>query len=210
MSCRRPFRERRVTYAGRVTVRIGVFGGTFDPPHNGHLVAALGARHGLGLREVLVVPAGEPWQKAGAVAAGAGDRYALVEAAIDGVDGLRVCSLEVDRDGPTYTADTLAALAAPDAELVLVLGADAVRGLGSWMRVDEIRARASLAIVDRDGDAVAEPPGDGWRAEHVTIPRLEISSRDLRERLARGEPVDGMMPPAVIRMVRERGLYTRR
>ncbi len=201
-----PGRERH--YDRVVAVRVGVFGGTFDPIHTGHIVAASSARHALGLAEVLVIPAGDPWQKSGAVHACAADRLALAAAAIEGIDGLRLCSLEVERAGPTYTADTLEALAEPERELVLILGADAVRGLGSWSRADEIKHRAVIAVVHREGDSEALPPGPGWRCERVEIPRLDISSTDVRTRLARGEPVDGLMPPAAIHVVRERRLYT--
>jgi nicotinate-nucleotide adenylyltransferase len=193
-----------------VVVRIGVFGGTFDPIHTGHVVAAVSARHALDLSEVLVVPAGDPWQKAGAVRTSATDRLAVVAAAIEGVEGLRLCALEVERSGPSYTVDTLRALAGTDRELVLVLGADAVRGIASWSRSDEIRELATIAVVQRAGDSVAMPPGPGWHTARVEIPRLDISSTDLRDRLARGAPVDGLMPPAAIRVVRERRLYTAR
>lgn len=189
--------------------RIALFGGTFDPVHNGHVVAAVTVRHALALHEVVVVPAGDPWQKHGTVVAPAADRLAMLEAAFDGVDGVRIDRVELDRDGPTYTADTLAALSAPGRELALVLGADAARRLATWRRVDEIRRLASLVIVNREGHDAGDPPDTGWRVERVTIPRLEISSTDLRARLARGEPVDGLMPPGAIRVVRERRLYTR-
>jgi len=193
-----------------MVARIGVFGGTFDPVHNGHLVAAVAVRHALALDEVVVVPAGDPWQKHGAVVASAADRLAMLDAAFAGVAGTRVDRIELDRSGPTYTADTLAALAAPDRELVLALGADAARRIDTWRRVDEIAALASLAIVTRAGDDVPfAPPGAAWRYTRVTIPRLDVSSTDLRGRLARGEPVDGLMPHGAVRVVRERRLYTR-
>src|SRR5205823_3902888 len=138
--------------------------------------------------EVLMIPAGDPWQKRGAVVASAADRLAMLEAACIGIDGLRVDRREVDRAGETYTADTLCALDAPDRELMLILGADAARGLGSWQRVDEIRERAAIAVVTRASEPAGAPPGDGWRVHFVTIPRLDISSSDVRDRLARGEP----------------------
>jgi nicotinate-nucleotide adenylyltransferase len=189
--------------------RIGVFGGTFDPVHNGHLVAAVTVRHALSLGELVVVPAGDPWQKHGAVVASGDDRLAMLTAAFEGVAGTRVDRIELDRSGPTYTADTLAALAAPDRELLLVLGADAARRIDTWRHVDVIQRLATLVIVSREGDDATETPVDGWRVEHVTIPRLDISSTDLRGRLARGEPVDGLMPAGAIRVARERRLYTR-
>jgi nicotinate-nucleotide adenylyltransferase len=188
---------------------MGVFGGTFDPVHNGHLAAAVEARHRLRLDELLVVPAADPWQKHGQVVAAAEDRYAMVKAAFTDVDGVTVSRVELDRDGPTYTVDTLRSLAAPDRELVLVVGADAVQGLATWHAVDEIRNRCELAIVTRAGDEQPQPPDGDWRATVVEIPRLDISSTDLRDRLAAGRPVDGLMPETAIREVAERRLYTR-
>ncbi len=105
---------------------IGVFGGTFDPVHVGHIIAAAETRAMLSLDRVLFVVAGDPWQKRGRVVASAADRLALVEAAVDGIDGLEASAVEVERPGPSVTADTLEALAAPDNELFLMLGADAV------------------------------------------------------------------------------------
>ncbi len=189
--------------------RIGVFGGTFDPPHVGHLVTAVNVRHALGLDRLLLVVANEPWQKVGSrPISAAADRLAMVEAAVVDVAGLEACALEIERGGPSYTADTLADLADrhPGAELVLVLGADAAAGLHTWERIEEVRARASLAVVDRPGAAPpAVPPGWDWT--HVEVPRLEVSSTDVRDRVADGRPLDYLLPPAVISCVRERRLY---
>ena len=192
--------------------RLGVFGGTFDPVHNGHLVAALGARHALGLDTVLMVPARQPWQKQDRALAPAEDRCAMLEAAVAGVDGLEVSRLELDREGPTYTADTLEDLSRrqPPPQLFLIVGADAARDLATWHRPDAIRALAVLVIVSR-GDATGTGgPGAGWRTEQVRIPALEISSTDLRRRAAAGEPLEGLMPLAAVRCLRERGLYAHR
>src|SRR3954452_23272754 len=111
--------------------RLGVFGGTFDPVHNGHLVAATGARHALRLDRVLMVPAGDPWQKRDQDLAPAEDRLAMLRAAVDGVEGLEVDLVELERSGPSYTADTIEDLrrAHPDDELFLILGADAAADL---------------------------------------------------------------------------------
>ena len=177
--------------------------------HVGHVVAAADTRAALGLDRVLMVVAGDPWQKRGEVIAPAADRLALVAAAVDGVDGVEASAIEVQRGEPSVTYDTLVALAAPDRELFLVLGADAVRNMPTWRKLEETRDLATLVIVERAGDAHAEAPGRGWRVEHVTIPRLDIASRDLRARLAAGRPIDGLAPPAVMRAIAERGLYTR-
>jgi nicotinate-nucleotide adenylyltransferase len=188
--------------------RLGVFGGTFDPVHVGHVVVATETRSQLALDRVLLVVAGDPWQKRGRVAASAGDRLALVEAAVDGIDGVEASAIEIERDAPSVTADTLEALAAPDQELFLVLGADAVANMGTWRRLDETRDLATVVVVERAGDAHSEPPGPGWRVERVSIPRLDIASTDLRQRLRDGRPIDGLVPPEVVRTIERRGLYT--
>jgi nicotinate-nucleotide adenylyltransferase len=188
--------------------RIGVLGGTFDPVHVGHVVAAADARWSLPLDRVLLVVAGDPWQKRGHVVASARDRLALASAAAEDVDGVEASSVEVDRDGPSVTADTLEELAAPGREFFLLLGADAVANMPTWRRLDETRDLATVVVIERAGDAHAEPPGPGWRFERLSIPRLDVSSSDVRARLAAGRPVDGLVPPAVVREIRARRLYT--
>jgi nicotinate-nucleotide adenylyltransferase len=188
--------------------RLGVFGGTFDPVHVGHVVVATESRAQLALDRVLLVVAGDPWQKRGNVVASAADRLALVTAAVDGVDGVEASAIEIERDAPSVTADTLEALTAPDRELFLVLGADAVANMGTWRRLEETRDLATVVVVERAGDAHSEPPGSGWRVQRVAIPRLDIASTDLRERLRSGRPIDGLVPPAVVRTIHSRGLYT--
>ena len=196
--------------------RIGVFGGTFDPVHIGHLVAASEVRWALGLDVVLLMVAGEPWQKVGSrQLAPAADRLAVVEAAVEGIDGLEASPLEVERDGPTYSADTLAELAAandPGTELFLVVGADVTHLLHTWERPDEVRALATLVAVERPGAPGVDLEAltaDGWRVETVPIPALDVSSTDVRARLAEGRPIDFLVPPAAVRVLRERGRYAR-
>lgn len=189
--------------------RIGVFGGTFDPPHVGHLVTAVNVRHALDLDRLLLVVANRPWQKIGTRAiSSATDRLSLVEAAVAGVDGLEASAIEIDRGGDSYTADTLAALAGSgdDVELFLVLGADAASGLSTWERADEVRSLSTLVIVDRPGSRTATVP-EGWRWIHVEVPRLEVSSTDLRERVRDERPLEYLLPRDVIACVRERHLY---
>jgi nicotinate-nucleotide adenylyltransferase len=191
--------------------RLGVLGGTFDPVHVGHLVAAVNARAALDLDTVLLVVANQPWQKSGRVLTPAGDRMAMVEAAVAGVDGLEASRLELDRGGPTYTADTLEQLVAvdPDRELFLIVGADVAADLSTWERPDVVARLATLAVVGRGG------VGDGadlrlspmWRVEHVEIPGLEISSSDIRRRCAAGLPLDFLVPQPVITRIRALGLY---
>ena len=154
--------------------------------------------------------AGDPWQKRGRVVASAPQRLALAAAAVEGIDGIEVSDVEVERDGASVTADTLEALARPDRELFLILGADAVANMGTWRRLDDTRDLATIVVVERSGDVHAEPPGDGWKVERVAIPRLDVSSTDIRARLAAGRPVDGLLPPEVVRAIRAGGIYTDR
>jgi len=190
-------------------VRLGVFGGTFDPPHVGHLVTAVNVRHALELDLVLLVVANVPWQKVGErPISPPEDRLAMVEAAVGGVPGLQASSLEIDRGGPSYTADTLRALRRdhPSAELFVVLGSDAAAGLMTWERVDEVRDGSTIVVVDRPGADGPQPPA-GWRWQRVEVPRLDVSSTDLRARVSDGRPLDYLVPPEVIACIRARGLY---
>jgi nicotinate-nucleotide adenylyltransferase len=189
--------------------RIGVLGGTFDPVHIGHLAAAVNVRHELGLQRVLLVVANVPWQKVGSrQVAPAEDRYAVVRAAAEGLDGVEASRVEIDRGGPSYTADTLAELAAahPGAGLFLIVGSDVVPELHTWERVDEVRELATLVAVARPGATVHDPP-EGWRMEVVEIPSLAVSSTDLRHRVATGRPLDVLVPPGAVREIRRLGLY---
>lgn len=191
--------------------RIGILGGTFDPIHVGHLVAAVNARAALDLDRVVLMVANIPWQKAGTRAVtGAEDRYALVQAAVGDVPGLEAGRMEIDRGGESYTADTLAELSRcrPGAELFLIVGWDVATELTTWDRLDEVQRQATLVIVNRPG--AGRPSGlddDGWRVVDVTVPNLEISSTDLRARAVDGRPLDYLVPEAAVRFLRDRGLY---
>jgi len=188
---------------------VGVFGGTFDPVHVGHLVAATWARQALELDRVLFVVAGQPWQKVGTRAVTrAEDRYEVVRAAVEGIEGLEASRLEIERPGPSYTADSVRELAAvdPDVALYLIVGADVAADLDSWQRVGEVRDAVTLVVVERAGlDADADPAG--WKVERVRIPRLDISSSQLRQRLADGRSVQFLVPDAAIRCILRLGLY---
>ena len=188
--------------------RIGVLGGTFDPPHIGHLAMGIEVRHALDLDVVLFVVANRPWQKVGVRDVSPADvRLALVEAAVGGLEGLEASDLEIRRGGDSYTADTLAELAAQGAgdELWVILGADAAAGLPTWVRGDEVKARARLCVADREG--VAGPPPDGWSWTTVPITRLDVSSSDLRARVAAGRPIEVLVPPAVRSLIESLRLY---
>ncbi len=190
-------------------MRIGILGGTFDPVHIGHLVAAGEARHALGLDRVLLVVANDPWQKTvEAPVTPAEDRFAVVQAAVSGVPGLEASRLEIDRGGPSYMVDTVRELELghPGVELFLIVGADVARALGTWHRVKELAPLVTLVVVGRGPDApVTVPPGWSWVP--VDIPALSLSSTDLRRRLAEGRPVDFLIPAPAIRCIRGRGLY---
>jgi nicotinate-nucleotide adenylyltransferase len=202
--------HRAFSYTSPVE-RLGILGGTFDPVHVAHLAAAAAARDQLKLTRVLVVVAGDPWQKQGRVRAGAAVRYEMVAAAIDGVDGLEASRLEIDRSGPTYTIDTIETLhrELPERELFLIVGSDVAASLDSWHRADALRAALTLAVVDREDAAPSIPPS-GWRCVRVHMPRLDVSSTDLRRRIAAGESVDFLVPPPAARIMRARNLYTDR
>ena len=191
--------------------RIGVFGGTFDPVHVGHLAAAVNVRHALDLDRVLLVVANIPWQKTDdRSVTEAEDRYAVVRAAVEGLAGIEASRLEIDRGGPSYTADTLIELGDrhPGAELFLILGSDVVGELHTWERVDEVGLRATLVAVARPG-ATVRPPPPSWRMEAVEVPALDVSSTDLRARVATGRPIDVLVPAAAVHEIHKRGLYAR-
>jgi len=187
--------------------RIGLMGGTFDPIHVGHLAIAVEARHALGLDEVVFVPAGRPWQKR--AVAPAEDRYEMVCLAVAGTPGFAASRIEIDRDGPTYTVDTLRALRAedPGAELWLLLGADALAGLDTWHEPDEVARLAKVAVAARPG---GEPHTDvgGVAVTVLDLEPMEISSRDIRARLGRGDSVRGLVTPEVEAYIRAHGLYS--
>jgi nicotinate-nucleotide adenylyltransferase len=189
-------------------LRIGVFGGTFDPPHIGHLAVAAECRTELDLDRMLLVVAGEPWQKVGErVVSPAELRFEMTAAAAAAYSSLEASDLEVSRSGPSYTADTLAALdlANPGAELFVVLGADAARGLPTWERVEEVLNTATMVVCARDGGFGDLPPEVSWRK--VTVPRLDVSSSDLRARVAAGRSIEVMVPPAAALSIAAHGLY---
>ena len=178
----------------------------------GHLVAATWAREALGLDRVLLVVANVPWQKAGTRAVTpAEDRFQMVEAAVAGVEGVEACRMEIDRGGPSYTVDTVRELRRrrPAARPFVIVGADVAAELSSWRHVDELRRAVTLVVVDRGGVGPGEDP-PGWRVERLRIPALDISSSQLRERLAEGRSVDFLVPEPAIRCIRRLNLYADR
>lgn len=193
----------------RTGERLGIFGGTFDPPHVGHLVTAVNVRYELSLDRVLLVVADRPWQKVGTRdISPAEDRFAMVEAAVGDVEGLEASRIELDRGGMSFTADTLSELLAgdPTRHLYVILGTDAAVGLPGWERADEVRALSTIVVVERPGSGEGLPP-PGWSWVRVEVPRLEVSSTDLRARVIDGRPLDYLLSPAVIDTIERRGLY---
>ncbi len=189
-------------------LRIGVFGGTFDPPHVGHLVTAVNVRHALALDSLILMVANVPWQKLGTRSiTPAADRLAMVAAAVEDVPHLKAGDHEIRAGGHSFTADTLATLADdhPGAELFTVVGDDAAAGIRTWERADEVIARSRLVVVDRPGDPVELDEDIEWI--RVEVPRLEVSSTDLRARWSDGRPLDYLLTEDVLRVIAERGLY---
>lgn len=186
--------------------RIGVFGGTFDPPHAGHIAAAACARHELRLERVLLVPANIPWQKAGSrMVSTASDRVAMLSAAAAGIDGIEVSSVEIERGGESYTIDTVDQMA-PRGEVWVIIGSDVAPQLDTWRRAGELRERARFAVYDRAGREGDRPP-EGFRYECFEVPRLDLSSTEVRARVGRGQPIDGLVCREVAAYIRSRGLY---
>jgi nicotinate-nucleotide adenylyltransferase len=191
-----------------VPLRIGLFGGTFDPPHVGHLVTAVNVRHALSLDAVVLMVANSPWQKWGTrTITSAEDRLAMVKAAVADVEGLIAGDDEICRGGPSFTADTLVTLADryPGAALFTIVGDDAAAGLTTWDRHQEVVARSQLVVVDRPGSPVMPPAGFDWL--RVEVPRLEVSSTDLRARVIDGRPLDYLVTDPVLDIIASRLLY---
>jgi len=189
-------------------VRTGVFGGTFDPPHIGHVAIALDVGHALHLDRVLMVVANDPWQKSGhRQIAEAATRLRLVKLAIAGMPRLEASDIEIRRGGESYTADTLERLQKDSSdELFLIIGSDAAAGLDTWKRPDEVRQLATTVVVDRGGRHGGRPPA-GWSHIVVDVPALQISSSDIRSRFSDGRPVEALVPAPVVAEVRRLGLY---
>ena len=195
--------------------RLGILGGTFDPPHIAHLVMADQARSQLNLSRVMLVPAGQPPHKLGRPVTPIEHRLAMTQLAIADDPSLALSRVEVDRPGPHYTTDTLAELRAarPEDDLYLLIGSDSLRDLMAWRDPARIVAQARLAVMRRPD---AEPdmralesalPGIGARVEWVDAPWLDISSSDIQRRVRAGLSIRHLVPTAVERYIVEHGLY---
>jgi nicotinate-nucleotide adenylyltransferase len=196
-------------------VRLGLLGGTFNPPHLGHLVMAQEALDQLGLDRVALVPAAVPPHKAVVGDPGAEVRARLCELAVGEDPRFAVDRLELDRQGPSWTVDTLRELHArsPEDELTFIVGADIARGLPTWREPEAVLGLARLAVAERDGVRRAElaeqlaPMHDGTRITFFDMPRMDLSSSVLRRRVAEGRPIRFLVPDAVADEVAARGLY---
>lgn len=192
----------------------GILGGTFDPLHLGHLAAATQLQVAAGLTEVWLMPNCRPPHKVSPPVASPGQRLRMVELGIRGLPGLRACDLEVERGGVSYTVDTLRALRAkwPETGFTLLLGFDAALQIGAWHEVATILREASFVIFSRPSVEMPASrlddlgfPAARTRLVQITTPA--ISARVIRDRLALGERVDDLIPPAVATFIREHGLY---
>lgn len=190
---------------------MGLLGGTFDPPHFGHLAVAEAVLAQLGLDEVVFVVANDPWQKTGeGHVSPAGVRVEMTRALIEGHPKMSVDDREVRRGGPTYTVDTLVELTTenPSVAYHLIMGEDTASRIHTWHRHEEVTALSTLVVVNRTLSTTAGVPQvEASRVEHVVMPAVEISSTRIREAVGRGESIASMTAPGVCRIITDRGLY---
>jgi nicotinate-nucleotide adenylyltransferase len=195
--------------------QLGVLGGAFNPPHEGHLLLAREAASGLGLDRVLLVPAGRPPHKTIEDDPGPAVRLRMTELAAEGVEGIEASGIEVERDGPSYSYRTLELLSEedPGRELFFLMGADVAATLPEWERPERVVELARLGIAARPGvdpgevEAALEKVGAADRAEMIAMPRCDTSSTMVRERAAAGEPLRGLVPEPVAEMIEREGIY---
>lgn len=190
-------------------MRLGVMGGTFDPVHHGHLVAASEVQNLFSLDEVAFVPSGQPWQKAGKLVSSAEHRYLMTVIATASNPRFWVSRVDIDRPGPTYTIDTLRDLAAqhPDAELFFITGADALEQIVSWKDADELFALAHFVGVTRPGYVLSDDHLPRDAVSLVEVPAMAISSSACRERVLAGRPVWYLVPDGVVQYIGKHRLY---
>ncbi|HLT60117.1 MAG TPA: nicotinate-nucleotide adenylyltransferase [Microlunatus sp.] len=193
--------------------RLGVMGGTFDPIHHGHLVAASEVASRFGLDEVVFVPTGQPWQKADRDVSGAEDRYLMTVIATASNPRFTVSRVDVDRPGMTYTVDTLKDLRAErgdDVDFYFITGADAMAQILTWRGVEELFELAHFVACTRPGVELDQFTTEGLPQDRVTlmaIPALAISSTDCRTRVRAGEPIWYLVPDGIVQYIQKRGLY---
>ncbi|HET9872957.1 MAG TPA: nicotinate-nucleotide adenylyltransferase [Propionibacteriaceae bacterium] len=193
--------------------RLGVMGGTFDPIHHGHLVAASEVARRFGLAEVVFVPTGHPWQKADRLVSSAEDRYLMTVIATASNPHFTVSRVDIEREGMTYTVDTLRDLHAErgdDVDLFFITGADALAQILTWRGVEELFHLAHFVGCTRPGVELHSPVIDQLPAERITlmeVPALAISSTDCRERVMTSDPIWYLVPDGIVQYIAKRGLY---
>jgi nicotinate-nucleotide adenylyltransferase len=190
--------------------RIGVMGGTFDPVHHGHLVAASEVQARFHLDEVIFVPTGQPWQKGAREVSPAEDRYLMTVIATASNPHFSVSRVDIDRKGPTYTVDTLQdlRLSRPEADLFFITGADALSQILSWHNVEKLFGLAHFIGVTRPGYTLDDHHLPDGSVSLVEVPALAISSTACRDRVALGEPVWYLVPDGVVQYIQKRDLYS--
>jgi nicotinate-nucleotide adenylyltransferase len=188
-------------------LRIGVMGGTFDPIHHGHLVAASEAASTLGLDEVLFVPTGEPWHKK--PVSSAEHRYLMTVIATAANPQFTVSRIDIDRPGITYTIDTLRDLAKqyPEADLVFISGADAIAQILAWKEIDKVWSLAEFIAVSRPGHNLELPEAPAGTISVLEVPALSISSTNIRSRAEEGKPIWYLVPDGVVQYIAKHQLY---
>jgi len=191
-------------------MRLGVMGGTFDPIHHGHLVAASEVGSRFELDEVIFVPTGQPWQKPNRRISAAEDRYLMTVIATASNPRFSVSRIDIDRPGPTYTIDTLQELhnqRGADAEFFFITGADALAEILGWRDTEELFRLAHFVGCTRPGHTLADPGLPRGRVSLVEVPALAISSTDCRSRVERGEPIWYLVPDGIVQYINKRDLY---
>jgi len=194
---------------------LGILGGTFNPPHLGHLVMAQEALDQLGLDRVVLMPVAEPPHKEALADPGADVRLELCRLATQDADDVDVSALEIERGGPSYTVDTLRALhdRVPEHALTFIVGGDMAHSLASWQEPEAILGLARLAVAERDGlrrEDIArqlEPLHSGDRVVFFDMPRIDLSSSAIRDRVAEGRPIRYLVPDPVVQAIQSRRLY---
>jgi len=193
-------------------IRLGVMGGTFDPIHHGHLVAASEVAHIFSLDEVVFVPTGQPWHKQNKKVSASEDRYLMTVIATASNPGFSVSRLDIDRPGPTYTIDTLRDLRTErgdDADYFFITGADALSRMLSWQDVDELFTLAHFVGCTRPGHRLTGHGLPEDKVSLVEIPALAISSTGCRQRVAEGQPIWYLVPDGIVQYIAKRKLYRR-
>jgi nicotinate-nucleotide adenylyltransferase len=194
--------------------RFGLLGGTFDPPHAAHLALAEAARFTFELDRVIFVPAGDPWRKASREVTPATARLEMTRALVEGIPWIEVSTVEIERDGPSYTADTIEVLSRRGGDWWVILGADALADLEHWHDPARIFAYARLAVAARPGTPIEASPGLRAlvpnvlaRIDRIRMQQVDLSSTDVRRRLRAGEAVDDRVPENVRSVIERLGLY---